>query len=352
MRKMRKRVAVFMAALLIVAGAVGGTVAADIGGKQDAASNGALTAAELLENPVYDVVVTVEGKVSLLGELFCPCFELTSGGESIQVWYDLMVDEDGNERPPVSVDGINNGDWVIVTGELKPSDGLLPSKTFWATDIQKTQRVEPGMTEVPAPIHEVEIQIAESLPVQYFLRVVSGLQNSCVEFGSYNVTREGDVIRVEVVNLEPTDESTVCAQVYEFVEHTIPLGSAFIPGTTYTVLVNDVSKTFVAEGNGADVEEPSEAMVVAVGQVFEVPLESNLTTGYRWVANFDDALLELVDEQYEEDSDLIGAPGTQVFTFRALSTGRAEVTFDYMRPWETEVLETQTLTVDICASLD
>lgn len=349
---MRKRLGLFIAALLIVAGAVGGTVAADLGGNPDAAPSGALTAAELLENPAYDVEVAVEGKVSLLGELFCPCFELTSGGQSLEVWYGLMVDEDGNQRPAVSVDGIENGDWVIVTGELKPGDGLHPSRAFWASEIRPSQHVDPEMTEVPAPIHEVDIQIAESMPQQYFLRVTSGLQNSCVEFGSYNVTRDGDVIRVEVVNLEPVEGFGACAQVYGFVINTIPLGSNFVPGTTYTVVVNDVTKTFVAEGSGVDVTKPAKAMVVAVGEVFEVPLESNATTGYRWVATFDDGLLELVDEQYVADSDLIGAPGKQVFTFRALATGRAEVTFDYSRPWETDVLETEALTVDICPSID
>jgi hypothetical protein len=38
-----------------------------------------------------------------------------------------------------------------------------------------------------------------------------------------------------------------CTDVYGTVEHNIPLGSDFDPGTMYTVLVNDVAETFVTQ---------------------------------------------------------------------------------------------------------
>jgi len=97
---------------------------------------GTITAAALLEGPVYHEEVQLYGQVSLLGELFCPCFELRSGERSIQVWYDLMADGD-KQRPAVSVEGLQNGDWVIVTGELQ-SIGDPPSPgNFWASRIEK-----------------------------------------------------------------------------------------------------------------------------------------------------------------------------------------------------------------------
>ena len=103
---------------------------------QGESPEGTMSVAELLANPVYDTEVRIYGEVSLLGELFCPCFELTSGGQKVQVWYDLMVENDGTERPAVSVQGINNGDRVIVTGELKGDGGTHYSKDdFWATVI-------------------------------------------------------------------------------------------------------------------------------------------------------------------------------------------------------------------------
>jgi len=103
---------------------------------EDEKPEGSLSVAELLENPVYDAEVTIYGNVSLLGELFCPCFELTSGGATLQVWYDLMVENDGTQRSPVDVQGINNGDNIMVTGELKGEGGTHYSKgDFWATAI-------------------------------------------------------------------------------------------------------------------------------------------------------------------------------------------------------------------------
>ncbi|UCG83590.1 MAG: hypothetical protein JSW38_01870 [Dehalococcoidia bacterium] len=210
-------------------------------------SPAALSVAELLNNPLYDTEVTIYGTVSLLGEVRCPCFELTSGGETLIVWYNLMVEDDGTQRPPVSVEGIENGDRIIITGELRPTEGQLPSRTFWASDIKRSGPVEPEMVKVQAPIDDMDIWIAESWPPQYFLHVVSGLPNSCVKYDSYNVIRQGDTIRVEVFNLEPADGGMGCDQVYELVENTIPLGSDFISGKTYTVVVNNTSQMFTAQ---------------------------------------------------------------------------------------------------------
>jgi hypothetical protein len=94
---------------------------------------------ELLENPVYDTEVKTYGQVSLLGELFCPCFELTSGDKTVLVWYGLMVGDDGTERPAVSVEGIQNGDQIVVTGELKRAGVHSSLNDFWASEIEKAE---------------------------------------------------------------------------------------------------------------------------------------------------------------------------------------------------------------------
>ncbi|MFC2032140.1 hypothetical protein ACFLUS_02040 [Chloroflexota bacterium] len=98
--------------------------------------DGTLTAAELLSAPIYDTEIKIYGRVDGLGELACLCFFLISGRGSVQVWYDTMVENDGTVRPAVSVDGIRNGDKVIVTGELKGEGGIHYSKDdFWAKSI-------------------------------------------------------------------------------------------------------------------------------------------------------------------------------------------------------------------------
>jgi len=69
---------------------------------------------ELVENPSeYDgVVVTVSGKVSLLGEVFGSLFELD---QTVTVFY-------AHEETTVDVSGIENGDTVTVTGKFAAPD--------------------------------------------------------------------------------------------------------------------------------------------------------------------------------------------------------------------------------------
>jgi len=49
-----------------------------------------------------------------------------------------MVEDDQTERPPVSIEGIQNGDRVVVTGELKTEGQYRQRDDFWASDIEKT----------------------------------------------------------------------------------------------------------------------------------------------------------------------------------------------------------------------
>jgi hypothetical protein len=97
---------------------------------------GALSVAELLENPIYDTQTRVYGKVSALRELACTCFFLQSGGENLHVWYDTMVEDSGTLRPSVNVDAINNGDWVVVIGELKSGGDHYSLNDFWLSYIE------------------------------------------------------------------------------------------------------------------------------------------------------------------------------------------------------------------------
>ena len=99
-----------------------------------------------------------------------------------------------------------------------------------------------------APVERVEVRVAESFPPQYFVGIVSGEANSCVKFDSLDVRRDGSTVHVQVWNLVPSDSSgLLCAQVVSTTEHNVALGTEFIQGETYTVLVNGVTETFVAQ---------------------------------------------------------------------------------------------------------
>ncbi len=92
---------------------------------------------KLLSNPVYDMDVAVSGEVSALGKLDSPCFMMSSGGETVQVWYDVMING-STEWPPVDISGVENGDTVIVTGQLRAPEGNETPKNFWAKSIVET----------------------------------------------------------------------------------------------------------------------------------------------------------------------------------------------------------------------
>ena len=92
------------------------------------------------------------------------------------------------------------------------------------------------------------------------------------------------------------------------------------------------------------------AIEVEVGQEFAVTLESNPTTGYRWrlAEPLDSAALELVNSEFERpETDLVGAGGEEVWTFRAKRRGETVVRLEYAQPWERDVppAESRVLTV-------
>ena len=99
-----------------------------------------------------------------------------------------------------------------------------------------------------APVERVEVRVAESFPPQYFVGIVSREANSCVRFDSLDVRRDGSTVHLQVWNLVPRDTSgLLCARVVSTTEHNVALGTEFIQGETYTVLVNGVTETFVAQ---------------------------------------------------------------------------------------------------------
>ena len=105
------------------------------------------------------------------------------------------------------------------------------------------------MAETPAPIESVEVVVSESDPLEYSLRIVSGLPSGCVEFKGYEVSLDGNVFTVDVVNLEPTGP-VVCTAIYETHEGEVALDGSLTPGETYTVIVNgEVTNSFLARND-------------------------------------------------------------------------------------------------------
>jgi inhibitor of cysteine peptidase len=91
---------------------------------------------------------------------------------------------------------------------------------------------------------------------------------------------------------------------------------------------------------------------ISKGSTFAITLQSNPTTGYAWsVAAVDNAVLQQkgdkVYKQGNTNANIVGAGGTETFTFKALATGQTTLQLIYSRSWETDVPPIQTFEVTI-----
>ena len=83
----------------------------------------------------------------------------------------------------------------------------------------------------------------------------------------------------------------------------------------------------------------AQEVVVADGGTLTVSLGSNPTTGFSWdeaAQIADPMVLQQTGSELlpAEGQGLVGAPGTHVWTFKALQKGSTTVSMDYSRPWE------------------
>jgi inhibitor of cysteine peptidase len=92
---------------------------------------------------------------------------------------------------------------------------------------------------------------------------------------------------------------------------------------------------------------------LAVGGTLVVALASNPSTGYAWVVEepVPDQLEQEGPAVYEEpeatDEPVVGAPGTETFTFTAVAAGSATLRLAYVRSWEEGVAPEETFTATL-----
>jgi inhibitor of cysteine peptidase len=81
----------------------------------------------------------------------------------------------------------------------------------------------------------------------------------------------------------------------------------------------------------------SEKYNVKPGEELTIELKSNPSTGYSWeIARITDVKVAVfVKKEYAPDrSGLVGAPGKEYWTFRAVAPGRTTIDLHYVRPWQ------------------
>jgi inhibitor of cysteine peptidase len=97
-------------------------------------------------------------------------------------------------------------------------------------------------------------------------------------------------------------------------------------------------------GGGNVYTQSGEQVTVKVGDEFTIELASTPSTGYSWqLAQDPGDQVRLVDHDYEAEEDAQpGSSGVQRFVFESMEVGTTQLTFSYVRPWETGVAPTDT----------
>ncbi len=103
-----------------------------------------------------------------------------------------------------------------------------------------------------------------------------------------------------------------------------------------------------------DTASSGKEVTLVVGGTLTVTLESNITTGYSWNENAnigDKTAMQQTDHKYQTPATPVpGAGGKEVWTFKALNTGKSTLSLEYRRPFEpntTAPAKTFTLTLTV-----
>ncbi len=166
----------------------------------------------------------------------------------------------------------------VVVVDRAPMPTLTPEPTVIGLPaVTPDGPSDPGRREEPAPVESVAIEVTVSDPRQADLVLVTGLPNACYSFGTYDLTRDEDTIRVRVTNVRPDNPALMCAEVYRMVTTRIPLGPHIEPCAIYQVIAN--GKSFSVQAIGPNIRcrdssaGPGAQVEVAIGET--VPIGSD-----------------------------------------------------------------------------
>ncbi|MGA3303453.1 MAG: protease inhibitor I42 family protein, partial [Methylovirgula sp.] len=84
--------------------------------------------------------------------------------------------------------------------------------------------------------------------------------------------------------------------------------------------------------------QSEENLALTVGTARVVTLAENPTTGFEWhvdtAESINLAAVQVTDLGHEQQSKELGAPGTHSWRIQGIADGKAQLVFDYARPWE------------------
>lgn len=94
-------------------------------------------------------------------------------------------------------------------------------------------------------------------------------------------------------------------------------------------------------------QDAGRTVELQAGEVFELILDANPTTGYQWemVSDGSGVIRQIGDAEFKPDSDLLGSGGKTTYRFEAAVPGQTWLSLDYHRTWEKDVPALKTFQV-------
>jgi len=85
---------------------------------------------------------------------------------------------------------------------------------------------------------------------------------------------------------------------------------------------------------------PGAPIKVKTGRKFTIRMEANpTTTGYSWrlAKDLNNIIVLVTNTFIPPETDICGAGGHELWTFKAVCKGKAEIFMRYVRPWEKDL---------------
>lgn len=124
-------------------------------------------------------------------------------------------------------------------------------------------------------------------------------------------------------------------KIFTFMLFTILLVGCASPSSTPTINP--------AENTRPALTDPFQPMEVQAGEMFNIVIDANPSTGYHWEIVSELSGVEFVSTEYTADEPVApGSGGVNVWTFKAVSAGETQITFGSYPPGASEPDQTVT----------
>lgn len=134
------------------------------------------------------------------------------------------------------------------------------------------------------------------------------------------------------------------------------LASALVLTSIFSVGIQNAHADTKTDADTTVVTEQAKEKTAENSVTGKISLHGNASTGYTWQYSVKDtSIAELSEEDSVSDDptgQLCGAGETHIWDIKGLKEGQTEVTFNYLRPWESEILESKTYIINVDSDLN